>query len=96
MGGSTISRARLPMMGSGRTISLWDSAYSITSIPSHSIQDSTTPISTLLMSTGPNLKVNGSHYLGDFADDLKQGQGKLFLSNGEYFEGEFDRDAVNG
>lgn len=48
------------------------------------------------MSTGPNLKVNGSHYLGDFADDLKQGQGKLFLSNGEYFEGEFDRDAVNG
>jgi hypothetical protein len=29
-------------------------------------------------------------------DDLKQGKGKLYLSNGEYFEGEFDRDTAVG
>ena len=28
--------------------------------------------------------------------DMKQGLGKLFFSNGEYYEGNFDGDVVNG
>lgn len=34
--------------------------------------------------------------LGHFVDDMKQGEGKLFFSNGEYYEGHFEADVING
>lgn len=35
-------------------------------------------------------------YEGHFIDDNKHGKGKLFLSNGETFQGHFDRDLISG
>lgn len=35
-------------------------------------------------------------YEGEFSKDDKQGKGKLYLTNGEYYEGEFQNDLVSG
>ena len=35
-------------------------------------------------------------YEGDFKEDLKEGNGILYLVNGEKFVGEFKADMVNG
>jgi hypothetical protein len=34
--------------------------------------------------------------LGYFENDLKEGRGELFLTNGEHFEGNFHADFVEG
>jgi hypothetical protein len=33
---------------------------------------------------------------GDFEADFKHGRGRLYLSNGEYFDGEFRDDCLEG
>lgn len=33
---------------------------------------------------------------GDFREDVKSGRGILFLSNGEYYDGEFSNDLAEG
>lgn len=35
-------------------------------------------------------------YDGELKKDAKNGFGKLFLANGEYFEGEFVNDSIDG
>ena len=35
-------------------------------------------------------------YDGNFRGDLKNGQGTLFLTNGEYYEGGFEEDYAHG
>ena len=35
-------------------------------------------------------------YEGNFENDNKSGEGRLFLSNGEEFKGHFDNDFING
>jgi len=35
-------------------------------------------------------------YEGYFENDMKHGQGTLFMTNGEYFRGTFENDLPNG
>lgn len=35
-------------------------------------------------------------YVGNFKNDLKDGQGALYLSNNECYKGEFNQDYVDG
>lgn len=35
-------------------------------------------------------------YEGEFADDVKDGVGTLYLSNGDRFDGDFKQDLING
>ena len=37
-----------------------------------------------------------SKYIGGFKDDCKHGYGTLYLSNGEYIEGQFYKDLLEG
>ena len=37
-----------------------------------------------------------TRYEGEFKGDDKEGKGKLYLTNGEYLEGNFKDDLVNG
>lgn len=42
------------------------------------------------------MMVNINIILGDLVHDIKQGYGKIILSNGEVFEGQFKDDKVHG
>ena len=35
-------------------------------------------------------------YLGDFVEDIKQGEGRIVLTNGEVLEGVFEKGLLNG
>ena len=43
-----------------------------------------------------NLNENWLRFEGNFHNDLKNGPGKLYLSNGEYLSAEWLNDKVNG
>lgn len=55
-----------------------------------------TEISMIFKSTGLSIKVWFVVKLGQFFEDSKNGNGVLYLSNGERFEGEFVNDAIHG
>lgn len=40
--------------------------------------------------------INCSIYIGEFSKGMSQGNGELFLPNGEYFKGEFENNKCNG
>ena len=39
---------------------------------------------------------DGTVYIGDILNGKKQGTGRLTFKNGDYFNGEFDDDEING
>lgn len=43
-----------------------------------------------------NLEEQWIYYQGELQHDLKQGHGIIMLENGEYFEGDFYADRING
>ena len=43
-----------------------------------------------------NLEEQWVHYEGELQHDLKEGHGTIMLENGEWFEGEFHNDRING
>jgi hypothetical protein len=63
-------------------ISLWEKEYCTTNLLINSIIHTITIISTILINIGPNTKVIYANILGEFLDDMKNGKGILYLSNG--------------
>ncbi len=39
---------------------------------------------------------DGSKYVGEFKDDIKQGYGRMTWANGDQYEGQWVNDAING
>lgn len=56
----------------------------------------TTQISTSSTTIGQRSKVLDVRNVGTFRNDMKEGPGTLYLSNGEYFVGMFEADMVSG
>ena len=50
----------------------------------------------MLGSFGQNMKVKMYDNVGDFRDDMKNGRGTLYFSNGQKVEGEFFEDSIHG
>ena len=63
-------------------ISLWEKEYCTTNLLINSIIHTITIISTILINIGPHTKVIYTNILGEFLDDMKNGKGILYLSNG--------------
>jgi len=57
---------------------------------------STTRTSTVWTNTGSTTKVPATTSSGNLVNDTKEGFGRLKLSNGELFEGEFRKDRIEG
>ena len=91
-----INQEVLLMKESGYKINFMEQENYIMKIPMNYMSHLTTLTSTLLMNTGCIMKVDMKIVLGEFVNDLKHGNGKMMLNNGEYFVGSFDKDMIEG
>lgn len=92
----TTESASLLMKGTGTRINSMERAYSTTKTLYSSFSPSTTPILTLSKIIGSVMKVPSTIIAGEFEYDNKHGPGRLLLANGEYFEGQFEKDCIHG
>lgn len=84
------------MRANGTRTSFMGGEKSSTTPLSLSRTSSTTDRCMILSYIGSSTKVTADRFLGDLVHDAKVGFGRIMLSNGEYYEGEFKNDAVHG
>jgi hypothetical protein len=96
MGCFTTGLANQLIRETGLRTSSMGRVSSITKIQWNNYSPSTTLTSTWLRTTGCAMKVLATLNLGEFRYDDKHGHGRLLLANGEYFEGNFEKDSIHG